>query len=79
MGQGAASLGEAYVRLENEDMDATAVWENFPVHRIVGAMGDSSSGGTAIATGCQSKQGYVALNLVITSYSIHYTKLYENI
>ena len=63
MGQGAVSLGEMYSRIEAGDMNVGAEWEYFDQKRTVEAMGDSSSGGTAIATGCKSKQGYISLNL----------------
>ncbi|MEX1378001.1 MAG: alkaline phosphatase [Eubacteriales bacterium] len=63
MGQGAASLGEIYARLEAEDMSVGAQWESFDVKRMVGAMGDSSSGGTSLATGAKSRQGYISLDI----------------
>lgn len=62
MGQGAASFGEIYARIEAEDMDAGAVWESFEYKRIVEAGSDSSAGGTRLATGYKSKSGYISLN-----------------
>ena len=58
-GRGAMSMGEIYERLESEDMDKGAVWENFTYQSYVKAMGESASGGTAIASGIETEPWYI--------------------
>ena len=41
LGRGAMTLEEIYARIENEDMDKGAVWEDFTYQSYVTAMGES--------------------------------------
>ena len=58
-GRGAMTLGEIYARLENEDMNKGAVWESFSYQSYVTAMGESASGGTAIASGVETDPWFI--------------------
>jgi len=62
-GRGAMTLGEIYSRLENEDMDMGAAWESFDYQSYVTAMGESASGGTAIASGVETDPSFIGKNI----------------
>ena len=59
LGRGAMTLGEIYSRLENEDMSKGAPWEEFAYQSYVRAMGESASGGTAIASGVETEPWHI--------------------
>lgn len=62
-GRGAMTLGEIYARLENEDMDMGAAWEGFEYQSYVEGMGESASGGTAIASGVKTDPWYIGKDI----------------
>lgn len=63
LGRGGMTLGEIYARIENADMSKGAVWENFPYQSYVQGMGQSASGGTAIACGVETKPYYIGRDI----------------
>lgn len=62
-GRGAMTLGEIYSRLENQDMNMGAAWESFDYQSYVTAMGESASGGTAIASGIETDSWHIGTDL----------------
>jgi len=69
-GRGAMMMGEIYARLESEDMQIGAAWENFTHQSWVDGRGESASGGTAIATGYVSPPSFISQT---TEYQDLYT------
>jgi len=63
LGRGAMTLEEIYARIENEDMDKGAVWEDFTYQSYVTAMGESASGGTAIASGIETDPWHIGTDI----------------
>ena len=63
LGRGAMTLGEIYSRIESGDMDKGAVWEEFTYQSYVKAMGESASGGTAIASGVETEPWHIGKDM----------------
>ncbi len=60
MGYAHLLLGNIYEKILHNDWEHEAYWDSFSQQKLVDACGESSSGGTALATGYITKEGLIS-------------------